>query len=83
MNVSDKFKTQIYLLPEKDRKYALKFINERNFEALYELVVSDIRKLEITDKEINEDLYSFSSSIFSYLRILGVTDDDEYYDEDE
>lgn len=81
MNVSDKFKEQVHLLPEKDKKYALKFIKERNFEALYELVDSDIKKLELSGKEATDDLYSFASSIFSYLRILGVTDDEEYYDD--
>lgn len=81
MNVSDKFKEQVHLLPEKDKKYALKFIKERNFEALYELVDSDIKKLELSGKEATDDLYSFASSIFSYLRILGITDDEEYYDD--
>lgn len=47
-------------LPEKDQKYALKFINNRDFESLSELVASDIvivsRKFkkasELTEEEL-------------------------------
>lgn len=86
----------IQYLPEKDIKYAKKFINERNFEALAELVKSDITKL---DREINKisDEYSeerlqlqrtlahlekLKSEIDSYLILLGYSESELYWEED-
>lgn len=44
----------ITFLPEKDVKYAQKFIANREFENLYDLVLSDIRIIEKNLQKIDE-----------------------------
>ena len=86
----------VQYLPEKDIKYAEKFIKERNFEAFSELVKSDIIKLErniskIEDEESEErlilqrtlaQLEKLKSEIDSYLILLGYSENELYGDYD-
>lgn len=86
----------VQYLPEKDIKYAKKFIKERNFEAFSELVKSDIIKLErniskIEDEESEErlilqrtlaQLEKLKSEIDSYLILLGYSENELYGDYD-
>jgi hypothetical protein len=89
-------KELVQFLPEKDIKYANKFIEERNFEAFAELVKSDIVKTErsidkITD-EYSEDrlelqrtlaqLEKLKSEIDSYLILLGYSENELYGEDD-
>ena len=83
-------------LPERDIKYANKFIKERNFEAFAELVKSDITILErkissIEDEESEERLQKqrelahlekLKSEIDSYLILLGYSESELYGEDD-
>ena len=91
-----KMKELVQFLPEKDIKYANKFIEERNFEAFAELVKSDIVKLErsidkITDEYSEErlelqrtlaQLEKLKSEIDSYLILLGYSENELYGEDD-
>ena len=86
----------VQFLPEKDIKFADKFIKERNFEAFSELVKSDIYKLETKidkiDDEYSEErlslqktlaqLEKLKSEIDSYLILLGYSENELYGDDD-
>ena len=60
MTPIEKMLALVPCLPEKDHKYALKFINNRDFDSLSELIASDIvivsRKFkkasELTEEEL-------------------------------
>ena len=77
-------------LPEKDIKFAEKFIKERNFEALQELVISDIQKiekkcnptsLEPEDLKMEEELDALCklrNEVESYLSLLGYSSEEIY-----
>lgn len=65
---------------EKDIPYANKFIKERDFEALRDLVKSDIRiLLKKKDESLEEqidNLRLLKTEIDSYLLLLGLEDDE-------
>lgn len=67
-------------VPEKDIPYANKFIKERDFEALRDLVKSDIRiLLKKKDKSLEEqidNLRLLKTEIDAYLLLLGLEDDE-------
>lgn len=70
-------------LPLKDRNLAKKFISERKFQDLHDLVKSDIRKYESLDedsKELHKDIdidgmNSLLAEVISYLNIIGWDED--------
>lgn len=76
-----KIKDNLVHLPSKDLKFANKFIDERNFESLYELVSADHK---IHDKKRNKDglfdnekdsnieehLCELEGDVLSYLRCI-------------
>lgn len=78
----------IQYLPEKDIKFAEKFLKERQFEYLKEIVDSDIYKVlkdrkkeESMQKYINIDLdalYSLQSELSAYLLLLGINNEEDY-----
>lgn len=86
---TDKMENLIISLPLKDRDIAKKFIAERKFQDLHDLVKSDIRKYESLDEESKElqkdvDIHGMNSllaEVISYLNIIGwdedIVDDDE------
>lgn len=77
-------------LPEKDIKFAEKFIKERNFEALQELVISDIQKIEkkcnptslepedLKIEEALDALCKLRNEVESYLSLLGYSSEEIY-----
>jgi hypothetical protein len=46
MNAVNEIKEQLYLLPEKDKILCEKFLENRQFESILEIVESDIIKME-------------------------------------
>lgn len=68
-------------IPAKDIPYATKFFNERDFEALRDLVKSDILILKKKKDESLEDqinlLRELKAEIDSYLLMIGLEDDGE------
>ena len=77
--VSDRMQELVTSLPVKDRDLAEKFIVERRFQDLHDLVKSDIVKYDrLSDEEklkkidINEDgMNSLLAEVISYLNIIG------------
>ena len=77
-------------LPEKDIKFAEKFIKERDFEALQELVISDIQKVEkkcnptslepedLKMEEALDALCKLRNEVESYLSLLGYSSEEIY-----
>ena len=77
-------------LPEKDIKFAEKFIKERNFKALQELVISDIQKIEkkcnptslepedLKVEEALDALCKLRNEVESYLSLLGYSSEEIY-----
>ena len=80
---TDKMENLITSLPLKDRNLAKKFISERKFQDLHDLVKSDIRKYESLDedsKELHKDIdidgmNSLLAEVISYLNIIGWDED--------
>lgn len=76
----------IPILPEKDAKLCTKFLSQRNFEAILEIVESDIYKAK--RKESDEVLDDYISSLIelkdelvTYISYLYIPDNsDDYYD---
>lgn len=68
-------------IPAKDIPYATKFFNERDFEALRDLVKSDILILKKKKDESLEDqinlLRELKAEVDSYLLMIGLEDDEE------
>lgn len=89
--VTDKMQELVTSLPVKDRDLAKKFIAERRFQDLHDLVKSDIRKYDrLSDEDklkrvdVNEKgMNNLLAEVISYLNIIGwdeedVDDDEEY-----
>lgn len=77
-------------LPEKDIRFAEKFIKERNFEALQELVISDIQKIEkkcnpaslepddLKMEETLDALCKLRNEVEGYFSLLGYSSEEIY-----
>lgn len=89
--VTDKMQELVTSLPVKDRDLAKKFIAERRFQDLHDLVKSDIRKYDrLSDEDklkrvdVNEKgMNNLLAEVISYLNIIGwdeedIDDDEEY-----
>lgn len=84
---TDRMEKLVISLPVKDRDLAEKFIVERRFQDLYDLVKSDIIKYERLSEEerlkrIDVDIdgmNDFLAEIISYLNIIGW--DEEIFDD--
>lgn len=75
-----RIKQLLFCVPEKDVPYANKFIKERDFEALRDLVKSDIqiflkKKDESLEEQI-DNLRLLKTEIDSYLLLLSPEDDE-------
>lgn len=75
-----KIKQLLSCVPKKDIPYANKFIKERDFEALRDLVKSNIqillkKKDESLEEQIN-NLRFLKTEIDSYLLLLGFENDE-------
>lgn len=76
---TDRMEKLVISLPVKDRDLAEKFIAERRFQDLYDLVKSDIIKYERLSEEerlkkIDVDIdgmNDFLAEVISYLNIIG------------
>lgn len=69
--------------PEKDRELIHKFLNERNFESLWELVCSSIyivRKYKDRYEADLSDMNVFKSELSNYMDQLDI---EEYEEDDE
>lgn len=68
-------------VPAKDIPYATKFLQERNFEALRDLVKSDIQILRKKKDDSLEEQIDFlrelKAEVDSYLLLIGLEDGDE------
>ena len=75
-----RIKQLLSCVPGKDIPYANKFIKERDFEALRDLVKSDIRiLLKKKDESLEEqidNLRLLKTEIDTYLLLLGLEDDE-------
>ena len=84
---TDRMEKLVISLPVKDRDLAEKFIVERRFQDLYDLVKSDIIKYERLSEEerlkrIDVDIdgmNDFLAEVISYLNIIGW--DEEIFDD--
>lgn len=84
---TDRMEKLVISLPVKDRDLAEKFIAERRFQDLYDLVKSDIIKYERLSEEerlkrIDVDIdgmNDFLAEVISYLNIIGW--DEEIFDD--
>lgn len=87
----DRMKDLIDCLPVRDRVFANKFIAERRFQDLYDIIKSDIVKFERLSEEerlnrtdVNIDkMNDFLAEVISYLDIIGWDDEiiDDYEEE--
>ena len=68
-------------VPARDIPYATKFIEERNFEALRDLVKSNIlilkKKKDATLENQIDNLIELKAEVDSYLLLLGLEEEDE------
>lgn len=76
-----RIKQLLSCVPERDVSYANKFIKERDFESLRDLVKSDIQiLLKKKDESLEEqidNLRLLKTEIDSYLLLLGFEEEDE------
>lgn len=87
----DRMKDLVDSLPIRDRGFANKFITERRFQDLYDIIKSDIVKFERLSEEerlnrtdVNIDrMNDFLAEVISYLDIIGWDDEiiDDYEEE--
>ena len=77
----------ISVLPEKDSRLAIKYLDKRDFQSVLEIVESDLYKAEKDKSEVNPDDYiigltelrSELLTYMSYLDVPGNSDDYDYY----
>lgn len=90
-NLYQTLQEEIKCLPPKDYALAVKFLNERKFESLYEIVDS-CYKLKLADdaKEIHkekwqqvnvDDLLELIEDLIEYMSYLDTSDNTDEYDE--
>lgn len=76
----DKIKKLLKFIPARDIPYATKFVEERNFEALRDLVRSCIQILKRKkDESLStqiDNLRELKAEIDCYLLLLGTEDED-------
>lgn len=74
------------MLPQKDAQLAEKFLNERNFQGILELVESDLykaRKKSSVEEESSEyevKLMKLMVELQTYMSYLDVPDNSDEYD---
>lgn len=87
MTQLERIKSLIVSLPKKDQIIAQNKLSKRDFEGLWELVVSDIylvRKYEERYPEANlADMNVLKAELSIYMEQLGLGDEEEMEDEEE
>lgn len=74
------------MLPQKDAQLAKKFLNERNFQGILELVESDLYKarkkssVEEESSEYEAKLMKLMVELQTYMSYLDVPDNSDEYD---
>lgn len=82
----ERMRRLIPILPGKDAKLCEDYLNQRNFEAVLEIVKSDIYKArkkksdELPDDYIST-LIGLEGELVSYMSILEVPDNSDEYDD--
>lgn len=82
----ERMRRLIPILPGKDTKLCEDYLNQRNFEAVLEIVKSDIYKArkkksdELPDDYIST-LIELEGELVSYMSILEVPDNSDEYDD--
>lgn len=85
-NPLERMRRLIPILPGKDAKLCEDYLNQRNFEAVLEIVKSDIYKArkkksdELPDDYIST-LIELEGELVSYMSILEVSDNSDEYDD--
>ncbi len=90
MSILENIKALLVSLPEKDIQLAQKFTEQRQFESLYEIVVSDIYLTKKNESKARpntmysqvdlEKLYELKVILEEYMSYLDVPGDNDYYD---
>lgn len=75
----------ISILPEKDSKLAIKYLDKRDFQSVLEIVESDLYKAEKDKSEVNPDDYiigltELRSELLTYMSYLDIPDNSDDYD---
>lgn len=75
----------ISILPEKDSRLAIKYLDKRDFQSVLEIVESDLYKAEKDKSEVNPDDYiigltELRSELLTYMSYLDVPDNSDDYD---
>lgn len=75
----------ISILPEKDSRLAIKYLDKRDFQSVLEIVESDLYKAEKDKLEVNPDDYiigltELRSELLTYMSYLDVPDNSDDYD---
>lgn len=77
----ERIESLLIYIPAKDIPFATKFLQERNFEALRDLVKSDIQILKRKKDDSLEEqlgyLRELKSEVDSYLLMIGLEDEGE------
>lgn len=75
----------ISVLPEKDSRLAIKYLDKRDFQSVLEIVESDLYKAEKDKSEVNPDDYiigltELRSELLTYMSYLDIPDNSDDYD---
>ena len=86
----NRIKSLVKVLPGKDSSLAIKFLDDRNFQALLEIVESDLYKAEKNDSNrqnnvVNEYIMSLTelrSELLDYMSYLDISEYEDNYNFD-
>ena len=86
----NRIKSLVKVLPGKDSSLALRFLDDRNFQALLEIVESDLYKAEKNDSNrqnnvVNEYIMSLTelrSELLDYMSYLDISEYEDNYNFD-
>lgn len=75
----------ISILPEKDSRLAIKYLDKRDFQSVLEIVESDLYKAEKDKSEVNPDDYiigltELRSELLTYMSYLDIPNNSDDYD---
>ena len=86
----NRIKSLVKVLPGKDSSLAIKFLDDRNFQALLEIVESDLYKAEKNDSNrqnnvVNEYIMSLTElrgELLDYMSYLDISEYEDNYNFD-
>ena len=86
----NRIKNLVKILPGKDSSLAIKFLDDRNFQALLEIVESDLYKAEKNDSNrqnnvVNEYIMSLTElrgELLDYMSYLDISEYEDNYNFD-